>query len=117
MPLNKIWVLVDRAGQKVAPISLELLTKASSLAGTFEGITWGDAAELAADVGSHGASALHSVGDVGSSLPGPPVASAIAAQVAAGNGPDALFFPQTYNGRDVSGRLSVKIDRPVLTNI
>jgi len=117
MALSKIWVLVDRASDKVAPVSLELLTKASQLATSVEGFTWGDPADLAAEAGAHGATALHSVGDLNGGLPGPSVAAALAAQVAAGNGPDAVFIPQNYNGRDIAGRLSVKVDRPVLTNI
>jgi electron transfer flavoprotein alpha subunit len=117
MTLNKIWVLVDRAGDKIAPVSLELLTKARELASTVEGFTWGDAGALAADAGAYGATALHSVGDLGGGLPGPAVAAAAAAQIAAGDGPDAVFLPQNYNGRDIAGRLSVKADRPVLTNI
>jgi electron transfer flavoprotein alpha subunit len=117
MALNKIWVLVDRTGDKVAPGSLELLTKAASMGGTVEGITWGDASAVAGEVGAHGATALHSVGDLGSALPGPVVAAAIAAQIEAGNAPDAVLIPQTYNGRDIAGRLSVKVDRPLLTNI
>ena len=45
------------------------------------------------------------------------MAAAIAAAVAAGGGPDAILFPATYDGRDIAGRLSVKLDRPVLTNV
>src|SRR5262249_53665239 len=30
--------------------------------------------------------------------------------------PDAVFFAQSYDGRDALGRLSAKLDRPVLTN-
>jgi electron transfer flavoprotein alpha subunit len=60
---------------------------------------------------------LYDVGDLGSSLPGPRVAAAIAAQIASGNAPDAIFFPTTYDGRDIAGRLSVRLDRPVLANI
>jgi electron transfer flavoprotein alpha subunit len=44
------------------------------------------------------------------------VASAIAAQVGAGNAPGAILFGTTYDGRDVAGRLSAKLDRTVLTN-
>ena len=33
------------------------------------------------------------------------------------SGPDAILFPATYDGRDIAGRLSVKLDRPVLTNV
>ena len=35
----------------------------------------------------------------------------------AGSGPDAVLLPATYDGRDIAGRLSVKLDRPVLTNV
>jgi electron transfer flavoprotein alpha subunit len=117
MAINTIWVLVDRAGDKVASVSLELLTKARELASTVEGITWGDASGIAEEVGKHGATALHTVGDLGGGLPGPAVGAAIAAQIQAGSAPDAIFIPQSYNGRDVAGRLSARIDRPVLTNI
>jgi electron transfer flavoprotein alpha subunit len=41
----------------------------------------------------------------------------LAAAVQAGTGPDAVLLPATYDGRDVAGRLSVKLDRPVLTNV
>ena len=32
------------------------------------------------------------------------------------NGPDLVLFAQTYDGRDAVARLSVKLDRPVITN-
>jgi electron transfer flavoprotein alpha subunit len=34
-----------------------------------------------------------------------------------GDTPDALLVPASYDGRDVAGRLSAKLDRPVLTNV
>ena len=117
MALDKIWVVVDRAGDKAAPVALELLSKARDLAGTVEGVTWGDAAGLAGEVGAHGAAAVHTVGDLGGGLPGPAVAAAVAAQVGAGNAPDAILVAQTYDGRDIAGRLSARIDKPVLTNV
>ncbi len=117
MALDKVWVLVERSEDKAKPVSLELLSKAHELGATVEGVTWGDGDSLAAEVGEHGATALHTVGDLGEGLPGPALAAAIAAQVAAGNSPDAILIPQTYDGRDIAGRLSVRIDRPVLTNV
>jgi electron transfer flavoprotein alpha subunit len=42
MAVDTIWVVLDRQGDKVAGLSLELLTKARSLAGTVEAVTWGD---------------------------------------------------------------------------
>ncbi len=50
-------------------------------------------------------------------LPGVPVAAALAALIEGGNAPDAILMPATYEGRDVAGRLSAKLDRPVLTNV
>lgn len=117
MALNKIWVLVVPADGKAAPVSLELLTRARQLASVVEGITWGDAAGLAEEAGSYGASALHTVGDLGGGLAGPAVAGAIAARIAIGEAPEAILLPQTYDGRDIAGRLSARIDRPVLTNV
>jgi electron transfer flavoprotein alpha subunit len=117
MALDKVWVLVDRSEDKPKPVSLELLTKAHELGETVEGVTWGDGAALAAEVGAFDAVALHTVGDLGEGLPGPALAAAMAAQIQAGNAPDAILVPQTYDGRDTAGRLSARIDRPVLTNI
>src|SRR5438445_130834 len=41
MALDKIWVVVDRSGDRVAPVALELITKAREIGGSVEGITWG----------------------------------------------------------------------------
>jgi electron transfer flavoprotein alpha subunit len=117
MALDKIWVVVDRSGDRVAPVALELLTKARQIAGTVEGVTWGDADALAGEVGAYGASGLHTTGDLAGGLPGPAVSAAMAAQVAAGNAATAILVAQTYDGRDIAGRLSARLDRPVLTNI
>lgn len=116
MALNKILVVVVRAGDKVAPVSLELITKARQLASNVEAVTWGDADALAGEVGAHGATVLHTVGDLSGGLAGPSVAAAIAEQASSG-GFDAVFVPQTYDGRDIAGRLSARLDRPVLTNV
>jgi electron transfer flavoprotein alpha subunit len=117
MAMNTIWVVVDRSGDKVASVALELLTKARQVAGSVEAITWGDATSLADQVGAYGATALHTVGDLGGGLPGPAVAAALAEKISGGTAPDAIFLAQSYNGRDIAGRLSARLDRPVLTNI
>src|SRR5579875_1300875 len=115
--VNTVWVVVDHAGDRVAPLSLELLTKARSLAGTVEGVTWGDGATYAEEAGAYGAQTLHTVGDIGDALPAPSVAAAMAARIAAGPAPDAILVPHNYDGRDIAARLSARIDRPVLTNV
>src|SRR4029079_8554593 len=44
------------------------------------------------------------------------VAAAMADAINGGNTPDLILFGTTYDGRDVAARLSVKIDKPVLSN-
>ena len=117
MALNTIWVYAEAADGKVSPLTLELVTKARSLGGTVEAVYAGDDADaVAGPLGAHGATKVHSTGDLGGSLAGVPVASAIAKAIADGNGPDLLLLGTTYEGRDIAARLSVAIDKPVLTN-
>ena len=117
MALNTIWVYAEAADGKVSPLTLELLTKARSLGGTVEAVYAGDDADaVAGPLGAHGATKVHSTGDLGGSLAGVPVASAIAKAISDGSGPDLLLLGTTYEGRDIAARLSVAIDKPVLTN-
>jgi len=116
MAINTIWVFAEATDGKVASITLEILAKAKELAGTVECVVAGDGAAVAGELGAHGASKVYATGDLGGALAGVPVASAIAAQVAAGNAPDAILFGTTYDGRDVAGRLSAKLGRTVITN-
>jgi electron transfer flavoprotein alpha subunit len=116
MALDRIWVLAEALDGTVAPITLELLGKARELAGTVEVVYGGDGAHVAEAVGAHGATKVYATGDLSGSLPGVPVASAIAKQVQDGNAPDLLMVGTTYDGRDIAARLSVALDRPVLTN-
>jgi len=118
MSVSKIWVFAEATDGTVATITLEMLAKARTLGATVECVYNGaDADAIAATLGAHGATAVHATGDIGGALAGRPIAAAIAAAVEAGNGPDAVFFGTTYDGRDVAGRLSVKLDAPVITNI
>jgi electron transfer flavoprotein alpha subunit len=117
MALNTIWVYAEATDGKVSPLTLELLTKARSLGGTVEAVYAGDDADaVAGPLGAHGATKVHSTGDLGGSLAGVPVASAIATAIEGGNGPDLLLLGTTYEGRDIAARLSVAVDKPVLTN-
>ena len=34
-----------------------------------------------------------------------------------GNRPDVILVPASYDGRDIAGRLSVRLDAPVITNV
>ena len=118
MAIDKVWVLAEAGDSGPTPITLELLSEARSVAGTVEAVAWGSTtASLAAALGEYGATTVYDVGDLGGTLPGSPVAGAMATLIEGGNGPDAILVPATYDGRDVAGRLSAKLDRPVLTNV
>ena len=117
MPIGKVWVLAEKGDSGPTPVTLELLTEARAVASTVEAVAWGDAASLAGPLGEYGATTLYDVGDLGGALPGVPVAAALAALIEGGNAPDAILMPATYEGRDVAGRLSAKLGRPVLTNV
>jgi electron transfer flavoprotein alpha subunit len=117
MAVSKTWVFAEAADGSVASITLEMLAKARQLGGTVEAFyAGGDADAIAAELGAHGATKVYATGDLGGALPGAPVAAAVAAQVEAGNGPDLVLLGTTYDGRDVAARLSVKLDKTVLTN-
>jgi electron transfer flavoprotein alpha subunit len=116
MTLSKIWVFAEATDGKVSSTTLEVLTKARDLADTVEAVyAGGDAEAVAGHLGAHGATTVHATGDLGDALPGAPIAAAIADAVA-GAAPDAILFGTSYTARDVVGRLSVKLDRTVLTN-
>ncbi len=117
MSIPKIWVITEVVDGAPTTTSLELVSHARTLADTVEAVVWGDGASAAGTLGEYGATTVHDVGDLGGALPGAPVAAAIAAAVGSGSGPDAVLIPATYDGRDIAGRLSVKLDRPVLTNV
>src|SRR6202162_2572334 len=117
MPIDKVWVLAELGDSGPTPVTLEVLTEARSVASTVEAVAWGaDAAALGGPLGEYGATTLYDVGDLGGTLPGVPVAGAIAALVEGGNAPDAILMPATYEGRDVAGRVSVQPGRPGLAN-
>ncbi len=115
MAIANIWVVAEPANGSLSATSLELLSHARTLAASVSAITWGGG-DYAAQAGEYGASMLYDVGDLAGSLPGAPVARAIAGLVGSG-GPDAILLPASYDGRDIAARLSARLDRPVLTNV
>ncbi|MDQ1381891.1 MAG: electron transfer flavoprotein alpha subunit [Actinomycetota bacterium] len=112
----KVWVFAEATDDKVTTATLELLTKAREIGSEVEAVYSGsgDTAAIAVTVGSYGATKLHTI-DPGDGLPGQVAAAPVATAVGAEN-PDVILFAQTYDGRDALGRLSVKLDKPVLTN-
>ena len=102
MTISTIWVYAEAAGGEPTSGTLELLTKARSLAPNVAAVLGSDGAAAAAALGAHGASKVYATGDLGSKLPGPAVASAIKAAIDGGEAPDAILFASTYESRDVA---------------
>jgi electron transfer flavoprotein alpha subunit len=117
MAPSNIWVVAEPSSGSFTTTSLELLTHARTFGAAISAITWGAEPALAAVAGDYGATTLYDAGELAGALPGVPVASAIAALVASVGAPDAILIPTSYDGRDIAGRLSARLDRPVLTNV
>ena len=117
MALSKVWVHAELTPEgNVAPISLEILAKAREIADAVEVFTGSDGSAVAGVVGAHGATKVLATGDLSGKLQGVHVAAALAAAIEGGDAPDLIMAGTTYDGRDIAARLSVKIDKPVLTN-
>ncbi len=116
MTLDSIWVYAEAVDGTVDSTTLELLTKARELADSVSCVFAGDADDVAEKLGEYGAETVYAV-DVDDALVGVPVAAAIAAACDAGDGPDAVLFATTYDARDIAARLSVKLDRTLLSNL
>ena len=115
MTLPKVWVYAEGEDGKATSATLELLTKAREIGDTVEAVYAGaDADTIAPQLGEYGATKVHA-SDHGSSLSGV-VGGALLAKLVADEQPDLILFAQSYDGRDAMGRLSAKLDRPVLTN-
>jgi electron transfer flavoprotein alpha subunit len=118
MSIDKIWVLAEVVDGSPTGTTLELLTQARAMASTVAAVTWGGgAASVAGTLGDFGASTVYDAGDLSDALPGVPVAASMAALIESGERPDVILIPASYDGRDIAGRLSVRIDSPVITNV
>ena len=116
MSVNSVWVFAQVANGAPTSATLELLTKARALASNVAVFLGDDASAVAAALGQYGATKVYATGNLGGKLPGVAVASAMKAVIDGGDKPDLVLFPQNYEGRDVMSRLSVKLDKTVLTN-
>jgi len=116
MAIDNIWVFAQVAEGAPTTGTLELLTKARQLGGSVSAFVAGDVDGAEGALGDHGAAKVYATGDLAGNLPGVAVAAAMKAVIDGGDSPDLIMFPQNYEGRDVMSRLSVKLDRTVLTN-
>jgi len=117
MSVGTVWVHAEATNGAVASITLEMLAKAREISDDVVAIVGGDGDAVATELGAHGATSVLATGDLGAKLPGPALAGAIASAIAGGASPTAIMIGTTYDGRDVAGRLSVKLDASVITNI
>ena len=112
----KIWVFAEAEGDKPTSATLELLTKAREVGDVVEAVYVGPNADvIAPQLGEYGAAKVFAA-DQGDSLSGVFGAAVIAGLVDA-ESPDVILFVQSYDGRDAISRLSVRLDRTVLTNL
>ena len=113
--LNKILIFAEGAASGPTSLTLEMVTKARTLANAVEAFTVGHGNEMAEALGAHGVSVVHDTGAMDDRLMGPHAAVALQALLAADSA-DAVFFGQTTDGRDTAARLAVLLDQPVMTN-
>jgi electron transfer flavoprotein alpha subunit len=108
------WVFVEEANGAPAPVGLELLTKARQL-GDATAVFLGSSDAAMAELGRHGAGAVYKMTPPDGALPAAAVAAALADLITAET-PDLVLFGLTYTDRDVAGRLSARLGKPVLSN-
>lgn len=116
MTINNVWVFAQASGGVATTGTLELLTKARSLSSKVTAFVGGDASAIAASLGEYGATKVYATGDLAGKLPGVALSAAMKSIIDSGDTPDVIMFPQNYEGRDTMARLSVKLNRTVLTN-
>ena len=109
-----IWVFVEEANGAPAPVGLELLTKARQL-GSVSAVFLGESDEAVAELGRYGAGSVYRLTGGSGILPAAAAAAALGDLVAS-ELPDLVLFGLTYTDRDVAGRLSARLGKPVVSN-
>jgi electron transfer flavoprotein alpha subunit len=116
--MAKVWVYADVSPDgKPHPVALELLTKARSLGDTVEAVALGPGSTQAAQtLGEYGAQTVYaSDDDAYAEHPNQPRAHALH-QLVQEHQPDVILFAQTYDSRDVAGRLQAKTGSALMSN-
>ena len=109
-----VWVFVEETNGAPAPAGLELLTKARDLGDT-AAVLLGEDEAAVADLGRYGAGTVFTLAAGDGTLPAAGAAAAMA-ELAAAEAPDLIMFALSYTDRDVAGRLSARLGRPVVSN-
>ncbi len=117
--MPKVWVYAEvEADGGVIPTTLELLTKARSLAdATVEAVALGPGSTQAAGtLGEYGATTVHASDDpVYDEYLAQPAAHALHSLVQR-HQPNLILFATTYASRDVAGRLQAKTGSTLMSN-
>ncbi len=109
-----ILVFAEQAEGGPGESALEVITKAASVSPVAVAYL-GDGTNAAIEtLGAYGAGTVYHLKG-GGDLPAAAAAHALAGLVEEET-PQAILFAQTYLGRDVAGRLAVRLDRPVISN-
>ncbi|HSQ37607.1 MAG TPA: electron transfer flavoprotein subunit alpha/FixB family protein [Acidimicrobiia bacterium] len=109
------WVFAEEIEGAPTTLALEMLSKARTFGGDLAAVYLGAGSDAAfATLGAHGATKVFHL-TPGGDLPTAAAAAALAGLVAE-HQPDLLLFGVAFTDRDVAGRLSARLDRPVLAN-
>lgn len=114
--MAEILVLVDHVDGSVKKVTLELLTLARSL-GEPSAVFVGNGADNAvATLAEYGANNIYVAGDA--ELNNHPVApkAEVLAQLVGEKSPAAVIIPSTAEGKEVAGRLAIKIGSGIITD-
>jgi electron transfer flavoprotein alpha subunit len=108
------WVFAEEIEGAPSGAAFELLAKARELgdAAAFYVGSGNDGAFAA--LGAHGASSVFHL-DAGDALPAAAATGALAGLIAE-HGPSLVLFGMGYTDRDVAGRLSARLGRPIVSN-
>lgn len=109
------WVFIEEVDGAPAVVGLELLSKARTMGDATVVYFGAGSDEAFATLGDHGATAVHHIATSTENL-GIAEAAAAVEQLVTDNSVDVLLFGQTYTDRDVAGRLSARLDRPIISN-
>jgi len=117
--MSEVLVLVEHVDGTVRPITGELLTAARRIGSPAAVVVGGPGttAALTADLTAMGAEKIYAAesDDAVRYLVTPQVAALAAAAQAAGD-PAAILVPDTVDGKDIAGRLSVRLESGVITD-
>jgi electron transfer flavoprotein alpha subunit len=112
--MASIWVFVREADGGPSSIGLELLTKARDLGDVTAFYVGAGSDSAIARLGEFGVSKVVHI-DPGDNLAGAPVARVLSDLVSTSS-PDLILFGQSYDDRDVAGRLGARLGVGVIAN-